>query len=304
MDWDIEVDVLCAGSGVASLASAVLAVEMGAEVLVTGPPPPTSGDGRAGGPEAGDFPHLWSGLAAVPDPETAAYFAELSADLDPVRDAPPDAGVPITTAHEPVAVKTRRGRRTVAPFFGARLRDWAARCLASPYGYLYTRVSDWPSTTLRTSEGEAIEVAEVGSMSPDPDDVAGSVLRWLDEQALERGIDVHADSHLQRIVFEEGAVVGAVLDAPGGPVAVRTRHGVVISMGEAAATSACHEFTAGDVVRVCLVGRSASRFGRVELLTVTPGEASASTCREANRHLHVNLRTTLVHSGPGYCSKV
>ena len=71
-------------------------------------------------------------------------------------------------------------RGTVAPFVGARLRDWAARCLASPYGFVYTRVSDWQSTTLQTADGEALEVAEIGSMTPDPAKSVALGLRLAD----------------------------------------------------------------------------------------------------------------------------
>jgi hypothetical protein len=43
-------------------------------------------------------------------------------------------------------------------------------------------------------------------------------------------------------------------------------------------------------LRVCLVGKAASRFGRVELLTSEPlAEDPPSACRPMNRLLHLNL---------------
>ena len=66
MEWDDEVDVVCTDAGVAGLAAAISAVDEGAEVYVASAPPPA---------HEGWFP------SDSPDPETAAYFAELTGDL-------------------------------------------------------------------------------------------------------------------------------------------------------------------------------------------------------------------------------
>ncbi len=153
--------------------------------------------------------------ADVRDPETNEYFAALSSDLGPLTRSARDVDLPIRVVDHAEPVDPRGA---VAPFVGARLRDWAARCLVSPYGYLYTRVSNWPSTTLRTVDGDSLEVAEIGSITPDPANVSGSVLDWLNAQARDRGIEVHHATSLQRIVFEEGDVVGAVFATPDGPI--------------------------------------------------------------------------------------
>jgi len=56
---------------------------------------------------------------------------------------------------------------------------------------------------------------------------------------------------------------------------------------------------------VCLVGQTASRFGRVELLTAEPiALGAASTCRPVNRHLHANLHETHSHLETWRCGKV
>jgi hypothetical protein len=301
--WDEEVDVVCTGSGVAGLASAISAIDIGGEVFVAD----TSGDRASVTPvpvrARVDRLHPWLGVD-VGDSETNDYFAALSSDLGPLRRSTWDVGVPIRVAHEPVPPDSGR---TIAPFVGARLRDWAARCLASPYGFLYTRICDGLTTTLQTSDGEAIEVAEIGSMTPDPANVSGSVYDWMTAQARDRRIGAHPGSSLERIVFDDGAVVGAVFTTPDGPLAVRARHGVAVATGGPEInTAAAHHLPAGDpVLRVCLVGQSASRFGRVELLTSEPLTRCATpTCRPVNPQLHANLHETDSHSHTWRCGKV
>lgn len=302
MIWDEEVDVVCSGSGVAGLACAISVVDVGGAVFVAD----SSGDLAGETPVRARDPrlHPWLGVH-VADSETNDYFAELSADLGPLSRSTWDVDVPIRVVRQRVPVDAGR---TVAPFVGARLRDWAARCLASPYGYLYTRVSDWQSTTFHTSDGEAIEVAEIGSMTPEPGNVSGSVYEWLTAQAHDRRIDAHPGSSLQRIVFEDGSVVGAVFTTPDGPLAIRARHGVTVATGGPQVNAAAqHQLPAGDTeLRVCLVGQTASRFGRVELLTSEPFRPPAtSTCRPVSRRqLHVNLHETHAHSHTWRCGKV
>ena len=129
----------------------------------------------------------------VRDPETNEYFAALSSDLGPLTRSARDVDVPIRVVDHTEPVDPRG---VVAPFVGARLRDWAARCLVSPYGYLYTRVSDFRSTPLRTADGDSLQVAEIGSITPDPANVGGSVLDWLTAQARDRRIEVRQATSL------------------------------------------------------------------------------------------------------------
>ena len=302
MNWDHEVDMVCTDSGVAGLATAISAVDLGGEVFVAN----SSGGDTLG--ETGiavsshaDGPVPWLG-GDTWDSETNAYIAALSSDLGPFRRSAADVDVPICVVHElPV-----ESGRLVAPFIGSRLREWAARCLASPYGYLHTRVSDWRTTTLHTTDGESIEVAEIGSMTPDPDNVGGSVLDWLTAQACDRRIEIQPNCSLQRIVFEDGDAIGAVFATPHGNLAIRVRHGVMVATGGPLVNSAApHQLSAGDTaLRVCLVSRYASRFGRVELLTSEPPDHYASsTCRQ-HRRLRVNLHETHDHSHPWRCGRL
>jgi hypothetical protein len=297
--------MVCTGSGAAGLATAISAIDFGGDVFVAASPAggPAGGAGVPVSVGAGRL-HPWIG-SYVLDSDTTDYLAALSSDLGPFgRGAAAEIDVPICVVHEaPVG-----SSRTVAPFFGTELREWAARCLASPYGFLHTRVSDWRTTTLRTADGEAIEVAEIGSMQPDPENIGASVFDWLAAQARDRRIEVVPDCSLQRIVFEEGEATGAVLSTPDGVLAIRTRHGVTIANGspQLSGETLYMAASAGDsALRVCLVSRHASRFGRVELLTSEPVVRDAlSTCRPMNRQLHVNLHETQVHSPTWRCGSV
>ncbi len=302
MIWDEEVDVVCTGAGVAGLAGAISAVDAGGDVYVADSSSDFA-DERAPIRPRVDRLHPWLGVH-VSDAETNDYLAALSSDLGPLSRSRWDVNVPIRVVQQAVQVDTGR---TVAPFVGARLRDWAARCLASPYGFVYTRVFDWQSTTLHSADGEAIDVAEIGSMSPDPGNVSASVYEWLTTQAHDRRITVHRDNSLQRIVFEDGAVLGAVFTTPDGPLAIRARRGVNISTGGPQInTTAQYQLPAGETtLRVCLVGQAASRFGRVELVTSEPFRQSATpSCRAVNRQLHVSLHETQTHSHVWRCGKV
>ncbi len=302
MKWDEEVDVVCAGSGVAGLAHSVAVVDMGGEVFVAKPREDTSAGGASVAVRSRVDRLHWLDVD-VSDPETIEYFAALTSDLGPLTRSARDADLPIRVVERAVTINPRAA---VPPFFGARLRDWAARCLVSPYGYLYTRVADWQSTTVHTAAGESIEVAEIGSMTPDPTNVGGSVLDWLSAQASERCIEIHRGTTLERIVFEEGDVVGAEFMTPDGLLAVRARHGVAVASGGPHAPLATDQPLPADAtLRLCLVGQTASRFGRVELLTSAPfPKSAASTCRAVSRRLSDNMRATHSHLQTWRCGKV
>jgi hypothetical protein len=286
MMWDDEVDLVCTGSGVSGLASAIAAVDAGHEVFLAR----SAADDRAEArrPAYCRAHPLLSNR--VVDPETNDYFTALSGDLGTLRWGGRDAEVSIRVARgEPPADR----KRAVEPFVGARLRDWAARCLVSPYGFLHSRISGRGTTPMRTCGGEAIEVTVVGSLEPGTDiDAASALTEWVTAEAHERELTVFDDSPLERMVFEEGDVVGAVFATPDGPYAVRARRGVTVATGGPRPNPTMSTVNiAGDgPMRVCLVSQTASRFGRVELLTTEPAAAPPrSAYCPTNRHLHDSL---------------
>jgi hypothetical protein len=300
--WDVEVDVVCTGAGVAGLAHSVAVVDMNGEVFLASAGDDTSDTGRPVAVRSRVDRLHWLDLH-VSDPETNEYFAALSSDLGPLTRFTRDVDLPIRVVDQAQPVPARGA---VPPFVGARLRDWAARCLVSPYGYLSTRVADWQSTILRTADGESIEVAEIGPITPDPDNIGGCVLDWLTEKARDRGIEISRATSLERIVFEEGEVLGAEFVTPEGPLAVRARHGVTVAAGgPQAATSAGQPLPADAAFRLCLVSQPASRFGRLELLSSQPPPKSgASPCRAVSRRLPANMRDARTRLQTWRCGKV
>ena len=302
MKWNHEVDVVCTGAGVGGLATAIVAADDGLDVLVAR----SSGAGSAGADSMADRTHPW--LIDVVDPETNDYFAALSADLGPLSWTGCDDGIPVRVVHPTAPLESRR---TVEPFSGARLKDWTASCLRSPYGFLSTRISGrCPTTKMRTPGGETVDVAVVGSVDTRAYGPVGTGLGdWLLAQAHERSIDMTDAAGLQRIVFEEGEAVGVVLGTQDGSYAVRARRGLMVAPARgpwntAGTTSALGEHGS---VRVCLVMQSASRFGRVELLTTAPAPAAAPlrpACKAVNRSLRDSLRETKQNHAQRRCRKM
>jgi hypothetical protein len=124
-------------------------------------------------------------------------------------------------------------------------------------------------------------------------------------QARERDIEVETSSTLERIVFEEGVIVGVVLTTPDGPHAVRTRAGVTFAPHDQ--DVGCYEeaATAGDRLQVCLVGKTASRFGRVELMATEPAAPSRPTCTGSRRQVREGMHEARHPSLEGWrCGKV
>ena len=66
-------------------------------------------------------------------------------------------------------------------------------------------------------------------MTPDADDVAGSVRRWLTAEADECGVASEPVTALERLVFDQGVVVGAEFVTEDGTLTVRARHGVLLN---------------------------------------------------------------------------
>lgn len=256
-EWDEEVDVVCTDSGLAGLATAISAVDEDGDVFLAG-----ASDARPAASAAEAFPQRWFDFGD--DEATAAYRDELTADLDIEELGRSDPNLPLRLAGEVIPVR----RRPRPPFEGSLLREWSARCITAPTGYLYTRVTDWTSELMDCGGGEVIKVAEIGSMAPDVDDPIGSVAAWLTAEALDRGVSPEPVRRFDRLVFEEGVVIGAVFSTDNGPLAIRARHGVLVC---SKVTAPGDDFYRGlresPLLRVALVGKDASRFGRVELLT-------------------------------------
>lgn len=269
MRWDAVADVAIVGSGAGGLASAIVAADAGLTVFVAD----ASGERlRHGSRLPAAAPSRRAGLLGRAgldqlDAETNGYLDSLSWDIRPLMT--PAAGGALlrrVVVDRPRVQSGRRGRATVETFAGSRLRDWAGQCLASPYGILYSRISDRTMTTTRTQTGSEIEAATIGVYEPDPGTAGPALADWLLLQASDRNIELHEASPLRRLIFEEGQVTGAVVDTPQGTCAVRALHGVAIATGGYPPLRT-DTLPADTTVEVCVVSQAASRFARIELLT-------------------------------------
>jgi FAD binding domain len=260
LEWDLTVDFVCVGAGAGGLAATIAAVDAGASAFVANfarPHERTS---------SGGLGHTLE--LEFADDQTSGYLAALIEDLD--RPVATDGSVPVLAAGELVPVSTKKpGKRDkVPPFFGARLGDWAAECVASPLGIVYSRAITDATAPKRSRSGAMVEVARIGSIELDPDAPAPALDQWLSSAAHARGINVDHQSGLRRLVFEEGQVVGAVFDTPTATFAVEARHGVMLACDADAAQLAPQVVASvrqPTNAEVCLVREPLSRFSRIEL---------------------------------------
>jgi hypothetical protein len=128
------------------------------------------------------------------------------------------------------------------------------------------------------------------------------------DRLRERRIGVHEASLLDRIVFDDGRIVGVMLSTPDGPLAVRARFGVTIASSDPFVEDSDTLFAPSDSagLQVCLVGQSASRFLRIELLKTERAESPVRpTCTASGRQLREAMRDARsLPSGYGSCGKL
>jgi hypothetical protein len=230
-------------------------------------------------------PHGWWKCDTA-DVATDEYLAAVSENLPSVSQSPADAAL---------AVRVARGLPadgSLPPFIGATLPEWTARCVSSPYGVFTSTVPGPPSTPMRSVDGEMIAVLSVGSI--DWRDGLGelAVYDWMAAQARERDIEIRETGQLQRVVFEDGVVVGAAFSSPDGPYAVRTRYGLTISPTGPVALGSAAQAAAGvpERMQVCLVAHTGSRFARVELLATSSDEVVRQpVCLGSGRQVQESL---------------
>jgi hypothetical protein len=250
--WDDVVDVVCVGRGAGALAAVIAANRNGMSVFMAG-----LGDG---GNEADSLAER----LGVADVATVDYLTALTEDVGPLVRCAVPSQVPLRTIDGPKA-DSRRGR--IATFVGSALRGWADRCLASPYGLLYTNLAH-STTETYTSAGATIEASVVGTIDVENGRLTEELDQWLSVRADELGVDGDSSDSLQRLVFDGGQVVGAIFDTPSGPRSVRALLGVVMETGGRAIAPTLPTDGLDDAssVTVALVTRAASRFVRLELL--------------------------------------
>lgn len=254
-EWDEIADVICTGRGRLGLAVAVAARRAGLDVVLTDGP-----DEAAAPVPVGEL----AALLGVTDEETAGYLDALTADIVPLPTVDPTLVVRVVDG--PMHPEPERG--PIETFFGAALIDWAKTCVASPYGLLYTRVADPRISVTYTGVNGPVEATVLDTIDIDPDHPVDSLENWLSALEQENDGALTASGSLQRLVFENGAVVGAVVESASGARTVRARHGVMLTLGDGLAPSGRDtDLDRRESVDVALVSRAGTRFGRLELLT-------------------------------------
>jgi hypothetical protein len=256
--WDLEVDVVCIGAEGGVLASGLVAANAGFDVFLGISEPVRSGVDLAApvGYRGGDG-QTTRHLAGF---DYAFGGAGRSHGLWPVR------------AVEEVTPPRPHRRAVVEPFFGAALEQWAQRCASAPHGLVYDRVTRRQMTEMRSgARGEKVEAAIVGAVELSPGLPPLSLSRWLRAQTAEADLLPQTDVRLLRLVFEDNAVAGALIDTRDGQLAVRARENLILGVGDPTRehTHPLVSATEPVTVNVCLVSKPASRFGELEILTAT-----------------------------------
>jgi hypothetical protein len=216
--WDEVVDVICVGSRPGVLAYGLCCAAADLDVLVIGPP-------------------------TRPDPVLNEFTAAMTEDLG---DPEPDSTLSVNSVCPALAAESR----TRDDFVGPRLRDWSARCLASPLAVLLTEVSE-VLVPMLADDGEPITAAVLGGYHAPPE-------RWLRGRAAEEGLT--ADGTLAALVLDGGRIAGVQL-ADGSTVAATS--GLALPIGP---ESGAAETVDAPDLEVAVVGRPFGRFARVELL--------------------------------------
>jgi hypothetical protein len=119
--------------------------------------------------------------------------------------------------------------------------------------------------------GEKIEAAVVGSVELSLGRPVLSLNTWLKNQATEADLQPHSDVRLVKLIFEDNALAGALLDTDKGVRAVRASENLIIGVGDPP-TERVHPLVSGCepvTVHVCLVSKAASRFGELEIVTTS-----------------------------------
>jgi hypothetical protein len=266
MYQEIEVDLLCIGSGPAALTAAIASACVGLKAWVADTDSTTDGSGPAAvGGTWVEALRCRLGSEALSS-YTRWYLHVLTRDL-----APP-VELPAQSCHSPrmgcAPSRRRNDDGTVEPFFGAELKQWARECLLSPYGFILSPVHRQSATQVLL-DGMPIEAVAGPALTAGQ--LSGLRFRdWLLGQVRSRSIPVCAASPLRQLLFSGGQVVGARIEALDGRLLeIRAARGVLLSTAGPQTDVALppYPLSPDTPVAVSLITRTASRFGRLELLT-------------------------------------
>lgn len=256
MRWDEEVDLVCVGSGIAGCAAAVAGAEIGLKVALL------EKSKKLGGTTTWSYGIVWVGNShhalangiedsaaetsayldylggGRNDPEVTASFVENSPKA--LRFFEDAAKVPFYLVHGlpdhyyPLGQGSKpKGRsHQVRPFEAASLGSWQKRLEFTPYGHgrvTFEEMAAWGGRAgYRQWDHEVIADRE----AKDVRTFGGALAGYFLKAVLDRGIPIVAECRAERLLVEDGRVVGVEVEGEGGARTIRTLRGVVIASGQ------------------------------------------------------------------------
>ena len=255
--WDLEVDLVCAGSGLGALTAAITAHDAGAKSVVLDKAPKLGGICAYSGGEV----FVWNNhrMAAEGSPDNdrdaMAYLDFLAggyarADLQKkLFDTAPvvaeylqeKAGVRWKTIngfpdyHYPHAPGTvRHGRYLeVELFHGSELGDWQKKTYASsphmPPGITHDELFEWGSLSCIMQW----DFATMGKrMGQDIRGMGSGMMGYFVKAAMvDRGIPAYLECPVRELVVEGGKVIGVRAERDGKPFFIGASKGVILAIG-------------------------------------------------------------------------
>ncbi|GAA4558818.1 FAD-dependent oxidoreductase [Pseudonocardia xishanensis] len=271
-EWDQELDVLVAGSGIGGLGTAVIAASCGAEVAVV------EKAATIGGTTAKSAAYMWipnnhylrASGRLDPRPQALQYMAKLSRPrlYDPDG---PTLGLP------------EWEYRGIAAFYdnASEAAETYERLGVLEFGH----ASDFPDYYAHLPEDAAPTGRILFPAESQGGPTGGQVLVEKFATACERaGVSIAVQARVTRVLLEDGAVVGAEVEQQGSLRRIRTRRGVVFATGG---------FTQDPELRLrfldqSYVGGCAARTNTGDLLTIAR-EAGADLA-----NLNLGMRAPMV----------
>ena len=247
--WDLEVDVVVAGSGGAGLTAAILAHDQGARVVVL------ERSDKVGGTTAVSGGGLWIPLnqhmqevgAKDSREEALAYCKRLTADRasDELVETFVDTGhqmVEYLEEHTPVRFTAtampdyrteedgaKNGGRNLEPemFPKAELGEWVDKLRASPLMFVPLTIEESFRAMIKPQD-VPVDVV-VGRMKQGLVGSGNALVGRLLKGCLDRAITILLETRARELVREDGRVVGLRAERAGEDVLVRAQGGVVLA---------------------------------------------------------------------------
>ncbi len=244
MPWDHEVDVVVLGSGGAGLTAALAAAAAGASVAVFEKAPTVGGTTAVSGGVVWIPAHNRCPDGELTPADALRYLrAQSLGSMDDelvetfVRTGP--AMIDFVEAHSGVRFEIATGfpdyrpelpggqpgggrSLSPAPVDLTRLGEWATRITSFP--------ADWSNVGFDAETRARLHAAVdegTGQLC-----VAGTALiAGLLEGLLNAGVALHTNARAERLLTDDGEVVGVRIALADGPIDVRARHGVILGTG-------------------------------------------------------------------------